>query len=247
MNSDSVELLPNPSTLIQSMRHIGYTLETALADIIDNSIAANASRISVQYRWNNADPWIAIIDDGCGMSTEEIKEAMRFGGAFSPAHSRSTSDLGRFGLGLKTASLSQCRRLTVISKQSSIISACVWDVDILSNSSSPKWNALLPTITVLKEDPVIEKLLPRLASISSGTIVVWQKLDNLSATGKKESAENNFSEMMNHASKHVGLVFHRFFVMEKGYNAIKIDYYNLYSLIFLPFDEYFRINPSLFV
>ena len=62
MNSDSVELLPNPSTLIQSMRHIGYTLETALADIIDNSIAANASRISVQYRWNNADPWIAIID-----------------------------------------------------------------------------------------------------------------------------------------------------------------------------------------
>lgn len=224
MNSDSVELLPNPSTLIQSMRHIGYTLETALADIIDNSIAANASRISVQYRWNNADPWIAIIDDGCGMSTEEIKEAMRFGGAFSPAHSRSTSDLGRFGLGLKTASLSQCRRLTVISKQSSIISACVWDVDILSNSSSPKWNALLPTITVLKEDPVIEKLLPRLASISSGTIVVWQKLDNLSATGKKESAENNFSEMMNHASKHVGLVFHRFFVMEKGYNVVKVNF-----------------------
>lgn len=224
MDCDSVELLPNPGILIQSMRHIGYTLETALADIIDNSIAANASRISVQYRWNNADPWIAIIDDGCGMSSDEIKESMRFGGAFSPTHSRSASDLGRFGLGLKTASLSQCRRLTVISKQNNAICSCVWDVDALSKSPFPKWNALLPTITVLKEDPVIKKLLPRLDSISSGTIVIWQKLDNLSETGKKESAEHNFAETMNHASKHVGLVFHRFFVMEKGYNAIKIDF-----------------------
>ena len=224
MDCDSVELLPNPGILIQSMRHIGYTLETALADIIDNSIAANASRISVQYRWNNADPWIAIIDDGCGMSSDEIKESMRFGGAFSPTHSRSASDLGRFGLGLKPASLSQCRRLTVISKQNNAICSCVWDVDALSKSPFPKWNALLPTITVLKEDPVIKKLLPRLDSISSGTIVIWQKLDNLSETGKKESAEHNFAETMNHASKHVGLVFHRFFVMEKGYNAIKIDF-----------------------
>ena len=79
MNYDTVELLPNPAFLMQSMRHIGYTLETALADIIDNSIAAEASVISVQYRWNDANPWIAIIDDGCGMSSEGIKEAMRFG------------------------------------------------------------------------------------------------------------------------------------------------------------------------
>ena len=224
MNCNSVELLPNPAFLIQSMRHIGYTLETALADIIDNSIAAAASRISVQYRWNNADPWIAIIDDGCGMSSGEIREAMRWGGAFCPSQSRSASDLGRFGLGLKTASLSQCRRLTVISKQNDVISSCVWDVDVLSKSSTPKWNALLPTFTVLKEDPVIEKLLPRLDKISSGTIVIWQKLDNLSEASKKGLVEYNFADIMHHASEHIGLVFHRFFVMEKGYKIVKIDF-----------------------
>jgi hypothetical protein len=92
MNCDTVELLPNPAFLMQSMRHIGYTLETALADIIDNSISAEASVISVQYRWNDANPWIAIIDDGCGMSSEGIKEAMRFGGEICPTESRSSSD-----------------------------------------------------------------------------------------------------------------------------------------------------------
>ena len=224
MNYDTVELLPNPAFLMQSMRHIGYTLETALADIIDNSIAAEASVISVQYRWNDANPWIAIIDDGCGMSSEGIKEAMRFGGEICPTESRSSSDLGRFGLGLKTASLSQCKRLTVISKQNDTVSSCIWDVDALSEAATPKWNALLPSVEMLKKDPVIEKLLHRLDEISSGTIVIWQKLDNLSVTSKKGSAESNFAEAMVRASEHMGLVFHRFFVMEKGSKVIKIDF-----------------------
>lgn len=224
MNCDTVELLPNPAFLMQSMRHIGYTLETALADIIDNSIAAEASEISVQYRWNDANPWIAIIDNGCGMSAEGIKEAMRFGGELCPTQSRSASDLGRFGLGLKTASLSQCKRLTVISKQNDTVSTCVWDVDTLSESDAPKWNALLPSIEMLKKDPVIEKLLPRLDEMPTGTIVIWQKLDNLSEISKRGSAENNFAEAMVHASEHMGLVFHRFFVMEKGSKVIKIDF-----------------------
>lgn len=225
MKCESVELLPNPAFLMQSMRHIGYTLETALADIIDNSIAAGASQISIQYRWNNANPWIAIIDNGCGMSSDEIKEAMRFGGTFCPTQIRNASDLGRFGLGLKTASLSQCRRLTVISKQNDVISSCVWDINIISESQAPKWNALLPTIEFLKEeDPVVEKLLVRLDKIPSGTIVIWQNLDNLSKFGKKGSSERDFSNAMADASKHIGLIFHRFFVMEKGCKIIKIDF-----------------------
>ncbi len=80
---------------MQSMRHIGYTLETAIADIIDNSIAANASTISVQYRWNDSMPWIAIIDNGCGMSANGIKEAMRFGGEICSTLERKRTDLGR--------------------------------------------------------------------------------------------------------------------------------------------------------
>ena len=158
------------------------------------------------------------------MSSEGIKEAMRFGGEICPTESRSSSDLGRFGLGLKTASLSQCKRLTVISKQNDTVSSCIWDVDALSEAATPKWNALLPSVEMLKKDPVIEKLLHRLDEISSGTIVIWQKLDNLSVTSKKGSAESNFAEAMVRASEHMGLVFHRFFVMEKGSKVIKIDF-----------------------
>ena len=224
MNCDSVELLPNPAFLMQSMRRIGYTLETALADIIDNSISADASVISVQYRWNDANPWIAITDNGCGMSATEIKEAMRLGGEVSPTQKRRASDLGRFGLGLKTASLSQCKRLTVISKQSGIICSCIWDVDAISAESDPKWKALLPSVDMLKEDPVIATLLSELDKNPSGTIVLWQKLDSLSEISKKGSPENNFAEAMAHASEHIGLVFHRFFVMEKGSKIVKIDF-----------------------
>ena len=224
MNCDSVELLPNPAFLMQSMRRIGYTLETALADIIDNSISADASTISVQYRWNDANPWIAIIDNGYGMSAPEIKEAMRLGGELSPTQKRQASDLGRFGLGLKTASLSQCKRLTVISKQDGVICSCIWDVDALSAESEPGWKALLPSVEMLKEDPVIAKLLSELDKNASGTIVLWQKLDSLSEISKKGSPENNFAEAMAHASVHIGLVFHRFFVMEKGSKIVKIDF-----------------------
>lgn len=221
---NSVELVPNPVFLMQSMRHIGYTLETAIADIIDNSIAANASTISVQYRWNDSMPWIAIIDNGCGMSANGIKEAMRFGGEICSTLERKRTDLGRFGLGLKTASLSQCKRLTVISKQNNLISSCVWDVDVLSRLPVPKWTALLPTLKTLKEDSVVAGLLSRLDKIHSGTIILWQKLDNLSSGTQKGFSESNFSEVMNQTSLHMGLVFHRFFVMEKGSKVIKLDF-----------------------
>ena len=97
-------------------------------------------------------------------------------------------------------------------------------MDALAEAAAPKWNALLPSVEMLKKDPVIEKLLHRLDEISSGTIVIWQKLDNLSVASKKGSAESNFAEAMVRASEHMGLVFHRFFVMEKGSKVIKIDF-----------------------
>ena len=99
MNCDSVELLPNPAFLMQSTRRIGYTLETALADIIDNSISADASIISVQYRWNDANPWIAITDNGCGMSATEIKEAMRLGGRGESDSKTASLGFGAFRVG----------------------------------------------------------------------------------------------------------------------------------------------------
>ena len=112
-----ISLTPYAPAIIESMRAIGYSLESAVADIIDNSIAAGASKINVYF--NPLDePFIAIIDDGRGMEQGELTEAMRHGGRVLNVQ-RQPTDLGRFGLGLKTASLSQCRRLTVVSMKDS--------------------------------------------------------------------------------------------------------------------------------
>src|SRR5262245_17756712 len=112
-----VDLSPSPLALLESLRSIGYTLDSALADLVDNSITAKADSISVRFLWNNGKPWVAMLDDGRGMTADELTQAMVFGSR-NPSEQRDANDLGRFGLGLKTASISQCRRLTVASKQS---------------------------------------------------------------------------------------------------------------------------------
>lgn len=106
---------PRADILVESTRSMGYTFESALADIVDNSIGNGATHIDI--RFSSISPrYIAILDDGCGMTLDELLIAMRYGSK-NVNEVRSQSDLGRFGLGLKTASLSQCRRLTVISKK----------------------------------------------------------------------------------------------------------------------------------
>src|SRR5665647_2421908 len=107
---------PSAASLIQSMRDLGYSLETALADVIDNSITAHASKIEIFANTTSSDVTMGVVDDGAGMSEDELLEAMRLGSQ-SPSEERDISDLGRFGLGLKTASFSQCRRLTVVSRR----------------------------------------------------------------------------------------------------------------------------------
>src|ERR1700683_112567 len=108
-----VEITPSASALIESLRGLGYSPETAIADLVDNSIAADAKQVELDLEWNDGDPRMALLDDGRGMDRTALGEALRFGGS-GPAAVRKPSDLGRFGLGLKTASLSQCRRLTII-------------------------------------------------------------------------------------------------------------------------------------
>lgn len=106
---------PEPAALIESLRSVGYTLPAAVADIIDNSIAAGAKNIYITFHWAGKDSYIFILDDGRGMDEEKLKNAMR-PGSRNPLEERAPKDLGRFGLGLKTASLSQCRNLCAISK-----------------------------------------------------------------------------------------------------------------------------------
>ena len=105
--------IPEASSMIETFRAIGYSIEAAVADIIDNSISARAKNIWINFEWEGSETWLAVKDDGSGMNNDELVQAMR-PDSKNPLDDRSTKDLGRFGLGLKTASFSQCRLLSVI-------------------------------------------------------------------------------------------------------------------------------------
>lgn len=220
-------VVPEAPILVESTRSIGYSFEAALADIIDNSISAGAGNIYVDFQ-ALPDSYVCIADDGCGMTLLDLEKAMRYGSQ-SSTEKRSKKDLGRFGLGMKMASLSQCRRVTVISKKNSQIYAAAWDLDYIT--STQNWSLQLYSENEVEQYPGIEYL----HHVNSGTVVVWQHFDRL----KKES--DNFSRAFNDrivlTKKHVSLVFHRYLNGDIGVrNYIKI-YFNG--------DEIHGIDPFL--
>lgn len=206
-------LPPYAPTLIESTRAIGYTLETAIADIVDNSISASASCIEISF-FPVGDSYIAILDNGYGMGADALETAMRYGSQ-NPNEKRAVNDLGRFGLGLKTASLSQCRTLTVVSKQHNHIEACCWDIDHVINAHD--WSLL---ILDSEEDfnaiPQIEEL----RKLESGTLVVWQNLDRLKV-GELDFSRS-MGKKMDVVRSHLSLVFHRYISGEPGLKRIQI-------------------------
>lgn len=128
-----VRNIPKADHLMGSMRSMGYTFESAIADIIDNSISANCQNVHIFFPADPIHCYVSILDDGDGMSKDELLEAMRYGSTSSESV-RSENDLGRFGLGLKAASLSQCRKLTVVSKKDNVLSAYRWDYDFIKEN-----------------------------------------------------------------------------------------------------------------
>lgn len=191
---------PSASALISSLRGVGYSLQTAIADILDNSIAAAASRIEIEILWGNQDTVVTILDDGSGMSEHRLIEAMRFGGA-GPDVKRAEGDLGRFGLGLKTASLSQCRQLTVASKIGSTVSAFAWDLDIIAKGDGG-W----PLVDGREGVPAAE--LKKLRAQASGTLVVWRKVDFGRENDRPD--EDALLAEIDLLDRHLSMVFHRF-------------------------------------
>ncbi len=206
-------LPPYAPTLIESTRAIGYTLETAIADIVDNSISASASCIEIFF-FPVGDSYIAILDDGHGMNSDALETAMRYGSQ-NPNEKRAVNDLGRFGLGLKTASLSQCRTLTVVSKQHNHIEACCWDIDHVIDAHD--WSLL---ILDSEEDfnaiPQIEEL----RKLESGTLVVWQNLDRLKV-GELDFSRS-MGKKMDDVRSHLSLVFHRYISGEPGLKKMQL-------------------------
>jgi hypothetical protein len=210
--AEILEVLPDPISLIESMRAIGYTPETALADLIDNSISANASKVRIEYDASK-EPFVVILDDGHGMSPAELTNAMRHGSR-NPVETRSSQDLGRFGLGLKTASLSQCRKLTVISKQGKSVHARCWDLDFVQSEN--RWVVVVPSVRECKKLPLYDALMGQ----ESGTLVVWQSLDRLLSGSLNPSAE--MITRMSVLHSHLSFVFHRYTRKEGSFPAVAI-------------------------
>jgi hypothetical protein len=186
---------------MESLRNIGYEFSTAVADLIDNSIAADATEVRVDYEFEGIDTWIRIADNGTGMRSTVIDEALRFG-----TH-RDYEDLalGKFGLGLKTASISQCQQLTVASRVSGGRMAIrVWDLDHIRKHDS--WELLHPTPSECH--PEVTAPLKN----GCGTVVFWQKLERILGyqvpAGK--AAQTGFKRMCRELEDHLGMVFHRF-------------------------------------
>lgn len=163
---------PYAPVLMESTRAIGYNLEAAVADIVDNSIAAMASEVNIFFSPYDAVPYVTFLDDGVGMNETEINNAMRYGSK-SSLDERDRTDLGRFGLGLKTASLSQCRSLTVISKQNTRVEGRKWDLD--SVYTSGEWSLIVLDESDIKSIPQYKQL----ESFSHGTLIIWEKLDRM--------------------------------------------------------------------
>lgn len=236
----TVDLTPHPAHLMESLRSIGYTFETALSDIVDNSITAKATRISVRFLWCGGQPWIAVLDDGHGMTCDRLHESMRFGST-SPLARRSPLDLGRFGLGLKTASLSQCRLVTVVTTAGGEVSACAWDIDRLKEAKSPEWKAIVPDERMLMDDPVTRPLLEEIKGGGSGTAVIWQRLDAVLSDAAGALSEQRFSGVLDHTRRHLETVFHRFLTSEAGRKPVKMDF-NGSALN--PFDPFGPRHPA---
>lgn len=202
-SSEFIELAPSARRLTESLRDIGYDFPAAVADLVDNSIAAGATRIDIDLRFAGRGSWVRIADNGTGMSPTTLDEAMRFG----TRRDYGAGDLGRFGLGLKTASLSQCRVLTVATRTAQVrrrIHMRVLDLDLISAADcwavrAPRWQRTDASLW----DPIAER---------SGTVVTWRKLDRVLDYRNPNGAwaQRRLARLARDLAIHLGMVFHRF-------------------------------------
>ena len=185
-----------------SMRSMGYTFESAIADIIDNSISADCREIHLQFPKDALHCFVSILDDGYGMSPNELFSAMRYGSSANEEE-RLITDLGRFGLGLKAASLSQCRLLTVVSKRDGIVSGYSWDYSYILEHKD--WFVIELSEREINKVPSVQQLLLQ----NNGTLVVWEYFDVI----EKSSNGQIYATLCDYKDKiikHLGLVFHRY-------------------------------------
>ena len=210
---------PDPLSNFNAIRSIGYDLNRALADVIDNSISAGCKNITIIHHFDELDSKIAILDDGTGMNKDELINGMRLNSK-NPESDREEHDLGRFGLGLKSASLSQAEILTVRSKKDNHDNTAMWDLSDDGNIKRDNEYGL-----ILDPDRNDGKfILKLLNNYDSGTVVLWENLnDELFISANSEKTEQNFKTIIKNAQKYLEITFHRF--IGKGINIYfsKVD------------------------
>lgn len=210
-----VEVIPSARRLTTSLRDIGYDVPQAVADLVDNSISARAKNVRIDFKFLGEASWARIVDDGSGIATSRLNEAMRYGSE----RDYDSGDLGRFGLGLKTASLSQCRVLTVatrVSKGQRRYEIRRWDLNEVERTN--RWNLLR-----LSPNECPEYLLQPLEA-GTGTVVLWQEMDRV--LGYKQPsgghARRGFESMCRGVEDHLAMVFHRFLSKEGQRRSLKL-------------------------
>lgn len=197
-----VSVAPSARRLTRSLRDIGYSFESAIADLVDNSIAAGASKVQISIVFDGKASSISLIDNGHGMTTPEIDEAMRFGSR----RSYKNGDLGRYGLGLKTATLSQAKRLEVVSLSKDTQSPVARTLDLDFINETDRWEVLDTS-----DEPETTEALALLQE-DHGTVIQWKKLDRLLPTKSPEGgwARRRIEGLSDKLSAHLSMVFHRF-------------------------------------
>ena len=191
---------PKAGAMMEALRGLGYSTAAALADVVDNSISAGASEVRLRFDWEGQASRISILDDGRGMSDPELEAAMTLG-TINPLDERAPSDLGRFGLGLKTASFSQCRSLTVASKRVGGPLVCLrWDLDAIASDPEGGWRMFEGPA------PGSERFLEPLALLRSGTLVLWERMDRVVTAG---SDFDHFADLAIDVESRLAMIFHR--------------------------------------
>lgn len=206
MPQETVKLIPDPARTMEGLRDTGYSFETAVADIVDNSIAANASVVDIAVRLDlRGNVRLSIADNGDGMDRERLIEGMMYGSPERP----NPASLGKYGLGLKTASTAWCRRLSVISRHTGQASATMatWDLDYVAEKSA--W------LLQVSDEPDFEAVgdLDRIAPDGSGTVVVWSNVDRLLRSYKSPSGGHAKRALKKHCENlrvHLAMTYQRF-------------------------------------
>lgn len=211
---------PSAARLVESLRDTGYSKEAAFADIIDNSIAANATHIKIELLYHFGDLRVVISDNGDGMSEEMLRAAMRYG---SPKRENPKS-LGKFGMGLKTASTAFCRRLVVLSIQDGMESARAWDLDRIIQTD--RW-----TLETPEHDDYIDDFDELKAhSSNNGTMVIWENVDRLINGGSEKRIRNQIDNLGKDLSEEFSAIFAKFILNDTIKITMKVGDSPEYSL-----------------